>query len=53
MIAIGVNAEGHREVLGLMLGDTESASIIFTIVFRYLNEHISYGAVPRSLSWTV
>ncbi|MDT2241381.1 transposase [Paenibacillus larvae] len=24
MIAIGVNTEGYREVLGLMLGDTES-----------------------------
>ncbi|MDT2261471.1 hypothetical protein P7H06_20950 [Paenibacillus larvae] len=23
MIAIGVNTEGYREVLGLMLGDTE------------------------------
>jgi transposase-like protein len=24
MIAIGINTEGYREVLGLMLGDSES-----------------------------
>ncbi|MDT2238042.1 transposase [Paenibacillus larvae] len=27
MIAIGVNTEGYREVLGLMLGDTESEAV--------------------------
>lgn len=26
MIAVGINADGHREVLGMMVGDTESES---------------------------
>lgn len=42
LIAIGVNAEGYREVLGLMLGDSESEES-WSAFFRSLKERGLHG----------
>ena len=42
LIAIGVNAEGYREVLGLMLGDSESEES-WSAFFHSLKDWGLYG----------
>jgi len=37
MIAVGINADGYREVLGMMVGDTESESSWGEFVSRLKN----------------
>lgn len=38
MLGIGVNTDGQREILGLMLGDTESEEKLDRVYFSWLKQ---------------
>ena len=44
LLAVGVNEEGRREVLGVMIGDSESEAT-WSEFFRWLNERGLQGVV--------